>query len=180
MGKSAPTPPPAPDPTVVAAAQTSSDEATAQYQSQLNNGNSVGPTGTVTNSYNPSSNQWTQTTALSPAEQGIFNSGTQAQQGALNVANQQIPRVAQALNTTLTPPTFVNGTSTEPLVDQYNSGGPIQTSFAPGQAVQGQIASGGPIQTQIGGGSSRRRLNTETQTMSTKPSTSSTATLVPK
>ena len=152
MGKSAPTPPPAPDPTVVAAAQTSSDEATALYQSHLNNGNSYGPTGSVTNSYNPNNNQWTQTTTLSPTEQGIFNSGTQAQQGALNVANQQIPRVAQALNTTLTPPSFVSGTNTQPLDFSYASGGPIQTSFNPGQAVQGQIASGGPIQTSYAGG----------------------------
>ena len=120
MGKSAPTPPPAPDPTVVAGAQTASNQATAQYQSELNNGNSYSPYGSVTNTYNPSANQWTQNTTLSPAEQSIFNQGTQAQGTALGIANNQLGNVAQALDSPLNTPQ-------------------LASSFNQGQAVQGQV-----------------------------------------
>lgn len=140
MGKHQPTPPPAPDPNVVSAAQTASNQATAQYQSQLNNGNSYGPYGSVTNVQDPNTHQWTQTTQLSPAEQAIFNQGTQAQGHALTTANTQLGRVDTALGQTLNTPnmqTSIQGAG--PLATGYNNGGQIATGFNPGQAVQGQI-----------------------------------------
>jgi hypothetical protein len=95
MGKpSAPAPV---DPTTVANAQTASNEQTAQFNSQLNNYNASGPYGSVDWTQNPSTSQWTQTTQLSPAEQAIFDRSTEAQQGALGIADQAIPRIATAL-----------------------------------------------------------------------------------
>jgi hypothetical protein len=48
MGKSAGSPPPAPDPTVTANAQTASNIATARKTAELNRVNQVGPTGSIT------------------------------------------------------------------------------------------------------------------------------------
>lgn len=95
MGKpSAPAPV---DPTTVANAQTASNEQTAQFNSQLNNYDTASPYGTVDWAQNPSTSQWTQTTQLSPAEQAIFNQSTQAQSGALGIANQALPQISTAL-----------------------------------------------------------------------------------
>lgn len=102
MGK--PSPPAPPNPTQVAQAQSTANQQTAELQSQLNNGNSYGPYGSVTNVQSPGTNQWTQTTTLSPAEQQIFNQGTQAQGAALGIANDQLGRVAGALGTPLQAP----------------------------------------------------------------------------
>lgn len=120
MGKSAPTPPTPVDPTAVANAQATANQNTAQFQSTLNNANSYTPYGSVVQTQNPQTNQWTSTTTLSPQEQALFDKGTQAQGSALDVANQQIGRVGTALGQGLAP-------------------GNIQTSFNPGQGVQGQV-----------------------------------------
>lgn len=129
------------DPTVAANAQTASNVATADAQQKLNMIGTAGPDGTVKYVADPSQpGGYTQTTTLSPGQQAIYDSGNQAQQGALGIANQQIGRVSDALGQTLNP----NGVQTS-----YNAGGPIQTSFNqggalqygynPGQAVQGQV-----------------------------------------
>jgi hypothetical protein len=112
----------------VDAAQTASNEATASYQSQLNNGNSSGPYGSVTNSYNPTANQWTQTTSLSPQEQAIFNAGTGDTAEALGIAGNQLGNVQNALDQTLSAPKMQTGVSNGPIQTGYNAGGPIQTS----------------------------------------------------
>ena len=172
MGKQAPQAPTPPDPTVVAAAQTGSNEATAQYQSQLNNGNSNGPYGSVTNTYNPTANQWTQNTTLSPQEQAIFNGQTSAEGSALGIANTQLGNVGNALATPLSAPQMQTGIqSAGPLATSYNAGGQIQTGFDPGQGVQGQIGynapiqtgynSGGQIQGQVGGNTQQAVNNAE-------------------
>jgi hypothetical protein len=124
------TPPTPVDPTVVAGAQTASNQATAQFQSQLNNGNSTTPYGSVTQAQDPTTHQWTSTTALSPSEQGIFNQSQQAQGSALGVANDQIGRVGQALSQGLTP----SGNLTYGV-----QGGPIHGGFDQGQSVQGHV-----------------------------------------
>lgn len=92
MGKSAPSPPPAPNPVVVANAQTGSNLATAQAQSHLDNVNQVGPTGSISytenyipqydskgNLTNGSGPQWTMTTQLSPEQQRLYDLTTQGQ-----------------------------------------------------------------------------------------------------
>lgn len=153
MGKSAPQPPAAPDPTVVAGAQTASDEATANYQSHLNNGNTVSPYGTVTNQYDPTANQWTQTTALSAPEQSLFDQSTQASNAALGVANQQIGRVSTALDTPLTPPTLQNSVGPQgSIASGYDPGGQIQTGFNQGSPIATGYSAGGPIQSGYAGG----------------------------
>lgn len=164
IGKSTPTPPAAPDPTVVAGAQTASDEATALYQSQLNNGNSSTPYGSVTNTYNPSANQWTQNTQLSPAEQNIFNQSTTAQGAALGVANDQIGRVAGALDTPLTPPTLQTGVNNGQIASGYDAGGPIQSQFNTGPALQYSVnPASQPVQGQINAGDTSQAVNNTVQ-----------------
>ena len=138
MGKSTPQAPTPVDPTAVARAQTASNQQTAQYQSQLNNGNSYTPYGSVTQTQDPTTNQWTSTTTLSPAEQGILNSSQQAQQSALGVANQQIGRVNTALGQSLTPGQLQTNVNSGPLASNVQAG-PLQYSFDPGQSVQGQV-----------------------------------------
>lgn len=121
MGKPAPTPPTPVDPTVVSAAQTASNVATADNQSHLNNGNSYGPNGSVTNTYDPNANQWTQTTTLSPEQQAIYDQGNQAKSTALGIANGQLGNVQSALNTPLTAPGMQTGVQSGPL--QMSVGG---------------------------------------------------------
>lgn len=108
MGKSAPS---APDPVATAQAQTQSNEQTAQYQQQLNMIDSSGPNGSV--NYTPSGapGGYTQTTTLSPAQQGIYNSETGAEQGALGLANTQLGRVGTALGTSVDPSSYGSLTS---------------------------------------------------------------------
>jgi hypothetical protein len=92
MGKSAPSPPKAPDPVKTAQAQTATNLATAQAQSNLNNVNQIGPTGSITytqnyipqydkdgNLINGSGPQWTMTTELSPEQQALYDLTTQGQ-----------------------------------------------------------------------------------------------------
>ena len=94
---------------------------------------SSGPTGTT--GWTADANQpggYTQTTTLSPSQQHIYDQGTQAQAGALGVANQQIGRVGEALGHGLDP----SGVQTS-----FDHGGPLQYGFNPGQQVQGQVGS---------------------------------------
>lgn len=125
MGK--PQPPAPPDPTQVAAAQTQSNEQTGLFQSQLNNGNSTGPYGSVSNVYDPKTNQWNQTTTLSAPEQNIFNQQTQAEGSALQLGDQQLGRVGQALSQTVHDPSLQTnvGGNTDQAVNQA-----IQSNFA--------------------------------------------------
>ncbi len=86
-------------------------------------------------SQDPTTNQWTQNTSLSPAEQNIFNQTTQAQGSALGIANNQLGNVQNALNTPLAP--------TGPLASNVQSG-PVQQSIGPSdfnQAVGNTINS---------------------------------------
>jgi hypothetical protein len=81
--KQTPQPPPAPDPNVVAKAQTGTNVDTAVANATLNNTNQIGPGGSTT--YNPTGGytdpatgqwvpQYTQTTQLSPLAQALYNS----------------------------------------------------------------------------------------------------------
>lgn len=143
MGKSAPTPPAAPDPTVVAAAQTASNDQTAELQSQLNNMNYAGPQGSVnyTQSSNPSDPQWTEKVNLSPAEQSLFDQTTTAENGALSIANNQLGRVSNALGQGVTPGAGMTTAAPQGWQSLISTPGydANQSSFNPGQAVQGQI-----------------------------------------
>jgi hypothetical protein len=126
------------DPTTVANAQTASNEQTAQFNSQLDNYNTASPYGAVDWTQNPSTHQWTQSTQLSPAEQAIFDQSTQAQSGALGIANQAVPRISSALSAG-------SPYADLPSLTYGVQAGPIQSSVGSpdtGQAVQdaGQAA----------------------------------------
>lgn len=142
MGKkSSPTPPPAPDPTAVANAQSQANIASAQAQQKMNMVNTSGPYGTVTYGSDPNApSGYSQTTTLNPQEQQILDSGNKAQIGALGVANDQIGRVASALDKGLDP----SGVQTT-----FNQGGPLQSSYAPGGQIQSSYDPGGTIKSQF-------------------------------
>jgi hypothetical protein len=139
VGKKTPQAPTPPDPTVVANAQSAANIASATAQQKLNMIGTSGPTGTT--GYVADPNQpggYTQNTTLSPGQQGIYDSGVQAQQGALNVANQQIGRVGDALSAGLTSPHLQTSyDSGGPIQSSFNHGGALQYGYDPGQQVQG-------------------------------------------
>jgi hypothetical protein len=147
--KSGPTPPPAPDPTVVANAQSAANIATAQEQQRLNMINTAGPQGTVNYAADPNApGGYSQTTTLSPAEQQTYDLSKLAQNGALGIGNDQLARISQALGQGLDLsglPALQGGVSTAGLnpgggiQGSFNTGGPLQYGFDPGQQVQGQV-----------------------------------------
>ena len=140
MGKSTPTPPPAPDPNVMASAQTGSNIDTAVASGILNRMDSYGPGGSVT--YNQTGSQnvggrqvptYAQTTTLSPEQQALYNAQTATQNTAYNTANTAIGNAAANLETPFEMPTNAPN-----LVTNVN-GGPVQTSFDPGGQVQSSV-----------------------------------------
>ena len=109
MGKQQPQAPTPPDPTVVANAQSQANIASATAQQHLNMINTTDPYGSVNYSADPSApGGYSQTTTLSPGQQGLYNLGTQAQTGALGIANNQLGNISGALNSQLTPPSLNN------------------------------------------------------------------------
>ena len=128
---------------VCSTAQTTSNLATAQNQATLNNVNQVTPFGTVNYAQPGGPNTpFTETVALSPQEQAIFDQGTANQAQAMGIAGNQLTNVQNALNTLVQP--------VSPLATGV-VGGPIQYGFNPGPGLQYGFAAGGPIQSQIGG-----------------------------
>lgn len=130
--------PAAPDPYTTAAAQLGESEQAGSYQTALNDVNTTGPTGSTSyavTGYDPTTGApiRTQTTSLSPAEQGILNSSQGVQQGQLNTAGNLL--------------TQFNGQTSRGVPNiapvQYNvNGQPIQssidTSGVPGiQSIEG-------------------------------------------
>lgn len=105
MGKSAGSPPPAVDPNIAARAQTESNIDTATANQRLGMVNSVGPTGSVTYTADPSApGGYRQVTALNAQNQGLYDLGIRAQAGALGTANDQIGRINSALGQQLVAP----------------------------------------------------------------------------
>lgn len=145
MGKSSPTPPPAPDPTVVAQAQSTANIASATAQQKLNMINTSGPSGSVNYTADPNApGGYSQTTTLSPSQQAIYDQGTQAQSGALGIANTQLGRVNTALGQTLNP----GGLQTSVANPNVQSSVGLQGSVG-NPSVQTSYDQGGPIQQQV-------------------------------
>jgi hypothetical protein len=90
MGKNAPQAPTPVDPTAVAGAQSAANKDTALFSSRLSNANQNTPYGSVTNTLDPTTNQWTQNTTLSPTQQALFNGSQQAEQTALGTVNNSL------------------------------------------------------------------------------------------
>lgn len=105
---SAPTPP---DPTKTASAQTATNVDTAIANAGLSHTNQITPEGSLT--YNQTGSQtmtdqsgktyqlptYTATQAYSPANQALYNTNQQTQQGLANIANQQTQKVGGILGT---------------------------------------------------------------------------------
>lgn len=93
--------PRAPDPYATAAAQTQSNQQTANYQQGLNQINQVTPNGTLTYSgtNNGQPGSVTATTQLSPAQQQIQQNYDTGQIKEGTIANQQLDRVGNILGT---------------------------------------------------------------------------------
>jgi len=141
MGKEAPDAPEPIDPRVTIGAQTESNLATAREQQRMNMINTNGPQGAVRYEVDPSApSGYRQVTDLSPGQQSIYDLGTAAQSGALDIAGKQLGRIDTALGRELTPPQLQESfNSGRPLTYNFNDGGPLQRSFDPGQAVQGSV-----------------------------------------
>lgn len=97
-------PAPAPDYQALAAAQGTADKNAAQYNTNANRVNQVGPNGSVTwsmrpgaNPNNPQAGDYTQTTSLSAAQQGLQNSSDRISQQYANTAEQGLGRVQAGL-----------------------------------------------------------------------------------
>src|SRR5581483_11488399 len=150
MGKGAPTPPPVPDPTQVAAAQTQSNIDTANYTAALNHVNYYSPQGSVYYDQTPGEpQQWNEDVTLSPSQQGLYNSLTSGEQGALDLADTQLGRVADVLANPVQSPG--SGLISTPDYGHQLSG------FDPGSAIQTGVgpqdygaALGGEVGTQFG------------------------------
>lgn len=100
--KSSPEAPKAPDPTVVAAAQTKSNIDTANSNALLNRTNQVTPWGSQTYSAGtPDANgvsQWTQTTTLDPTQQKLLDSSNGLSQSMADLGQKQLGNVADTIN----------------------------------------------------------------------------------
>jgi hypothetical protein len=93
----------APDPTVTAAAQTASNKETAITQAELNNYDKIGPDGSLTytqNGTNPDGTpKFTQTTALSDSNQGIYNTNQTTKQNIATIGADQSAKIGALLGT---------------------------------------------------------------------------------
>jgi hypothetical protein len=101
MGKSSPKPPPAPDPNVVAAAQTQQNKDTAIANAALNRIDQITPWGNLTYTQNGvDANgipKYTQTINLSPEQQKLMQSNDQISQALANLGLNQLGTTSQTL-----------------------------------------------------------------------------------
>lgn len=139
MGK--PSPPKAPDPTVVAQAQTGSNLATATAQSELNNINQTTPYGSSTYSQNGTYADgtpiWSQQTTLSPAQQNLLD---MTQQGETTLGQTALSGLGAVQNSLGTPFSYGGPNVTGNIGDSGN----IQTGVTnqSNSGITGQIGNG--------------------------------------
>jgi hypothetical protein len=153
VGKSAESP----DPYATAAAQTSTNEATARVQAKLNNPSTIGPTGTVTNTWNPDDTV-TQTTQLSDGQQKLFD----AVQGSETSSTQ---RMQDLLNTGIDLSgltDWANSPSTSGMVTSVPGAGQgRQSSIGPTADIRTDYSAGTPMQTGFSTGQHLDRMGTQ-------------------
>lgn len=116
-----PSPPPAPDPAVTAAAQAKANKETAVAQYGLNATNQVTPQGTSSyrqiGTWEDGTPRFEQTTAYSPGEQGIYNTGVETRQNVANIGRDQSARIGDLLGT----PANLNNEATEARLYELGS-----------------------------------------------------------
>ena len=100
MGKSSPSPPPAPDYAGAATAQGAANVATATAQGFMNNPNVYGPLGNQTVTWNPVGEyqQPTITQSLTPSAQAALTSQQQVQQQLANLGSQGLTQASSILS----------------------------------------------------------------------------------
>lgn len=102
MGKSAASPPPAPDPAATAAAQAKVNRETAITQYGLNATNQVSPEGTLSyrqiGTWADGTPRFEATSALSGANQRLYDTGKQASQQFADIGVNQLGQVQSALS----------------------------------------------------------------------------------
>lgn len=95
--------PAAPDPAATAAAQAKANKETAVAQYGLNATNQNTPQGTLTykqiGQWEDGTPRFEATTAYSPGEQGIYESGVQTRQNLGNIGSTQSAKIGELLNT---------------------------------------------------------------------------------
>lgn len=129
--------PSAPDPSTTAAAQTSSNIATANNNAQLNRVNQYTPYGSstydVTGTSPDGTPQYSQTTTLSPQEQQLFNTSMQGQQALGDTALAGIQNVKNTYANNFNPGDY--GASVQQAQDAAYK---AQTQYLDPQFAQGQ------------------------------------------
>lgn len=99
----APSPLAAPDPKETAAAQAQMNKETAIAQYGLNATNQVTPQGTLTykqiGTWDDGTPRYEATTAYSPTEQNIYETGAQTRQNLANIGSSQSAKIGDLLNT---------------------------------------------------------------------------------
>jgi hypothetical protein len=105
MGKGSGSPPPAPDPAATSAAQAKANRETAITQYGLNATNQVTPFGNLTyeqiGTWDDGTPRFRATTAFSPGQQQLFDTGQQASQQFADIGTRQLGQVNTALSTPL-------------------------------------------------------------------------------
>ena len=158
MGKSAPKPPPAPDPATVINAESNANNASALTQSKLNDVNYSGPQGTVTYNYDPGSGQYTQNVSLTPTLDAANSAYQYDQRLGANIAGEQLDQIRAGIGQPLTPPNLAHGVNPGAIQYGYDQGGaiqrgidntPVQTGFGDSGPIQSGIHSPGAIQGQV-------------------------------
>jgi hypothetical protein len=109
LGKSAPTPPPAPDPNQIIQTESNANDQSALLQSTLNNVQYQGPQGDVGYSLNPQTSQWTENVSLNPTAQATYSQDDMDQFQASQLAGQQLHAVDDALQQGLQTPSLQTG-----------------------------------------------------------------------
>lgn len=121
MGKSAGSPPPAPDPAQTAAAQARLNRDSAVTQFGLNATNQVTPFGNLTfdqiGTWEDGTPRFQATTAFSPTQQRLFDTGQAASQQFADIGTRQLGQVDQALST----PLDLNNEATEARLMELGS-----------------------------------------------------------
>ena len=100
MGKTSPSPPPAPDPVATANAQGAMNKETAIANAQLNRVNQVTPYGSLTYTDTPTDSnplQQTSTVSLSPDQQRLLESSNTLSQNYADLGNDKLASLSAAL-----------------------------------------------------------------------------------
>lgn len=134
---SKPKAPQAPDPTVVANAQTQSNKDTAIANAELNRVNQTSPLGSstyqVTGTNADGTPQYSQNISLSPGEQNLFDLGIKGQTALGTTANNMIPGLENAYSKQFNPGDF--GASVKQAQDAAYG---AQTQYLDPQFARGQ------------------------------------------